>query len=193
MCGFRWLTCSELNSCMPNTHMCLEPNHVCVHHPDCQDLPLCYPLAMTSHELCPPISPTTTTTTTTTSSPPPESDNKLCLTATWATNGITVAGGKGFGHELDQLADPYGIFLDVNDIIYVADRSNHRIVTWKQGDLVGQLAAGVTWDINRKMLLNMPQDLVVDHNGTMYITDGGNKRLLRWPRGAQDGETMADD
>ncbi|CAF4298996.1 unnamed protein product, partial [Rotaria magnacalcarata] len=105
-------------------------------------------------------------------------------TATWATNGITVAGGKGFGHELDQLADPYGIFLDVNDIIYVTDRSNHRIVTWKQGDLVGQLAAGVMWDINRKMLLNMPQDLVVDHNGTMYITDGGNKRLLRWPRGA---------
>ncbi|CAM4965823.1 unnamed protein product [Rotaria socialis] len=191
LCGFRWLTYSELNSCMPNTYMCLEPNHVCVHHPDCQDLPLCYPLSMTSHELCPTISSTTTTTTT--YSPPPESDNKLCLTATWATNGITVAGGKGFGHELDQLADPYGIFLDANDTIYVADRSNHRIVTWKQGDLVGQLAAGVKWDMNRKMLLNMSQDLVVDHNGTMYIADGGNKRLLQWPRGAQDGETIADD
>ncbi|CAF5031170.1 unnamed protein product, partial [Rotaria socialis] len=80
--------------------MCLEPNQVCVHHPDCQDLPLCYPLSMTSHELCPTISSTTTTTINivdfyfglhhlATYSPPPESDNKLCLTATWATNRIT--------------------------------------------------------------------------------------------------------
>jgi hypothetical protein len=61
ICGFRWLTCSELVSCVPNTHMCFEPDHVCVSHPDCHDLPLCYPLSMASQELCPPI-PTSTTT-----------------------------------------------------------------------------------------------------------------------------------
>ncbi len=115
------------------------------------------------------------------------------MAATWASNGITVAGGKGFGNELDQLADPYGIFLDANDTIYVADRSNHRIVTWEQGASIGQFAAGVKWESNRQISLNMPQDLVVDKNGTMYITDGGNRRVRRWFRGAQDGETIVED
>jgi sugar lactone lactonase YvrE len=126
------------------------------------------------------------------SSPPPESEGDVCLTATWAMNGITVAGGHGFGQELHQLADPYGLFLDVNDTIYIADRSNHRIVTWEQGASIGQLAAGVTWENNRIILLNMPQDLVVDKDGTMYIADGGNKRVLRWTRGAQNGEMMVE-
>jgi hypothetical protein len=65
------------------------------------------------------------------------------------------------------LADPYGIFLDTNDTIYVADRSNHRIVMWEQGASIGQFAAGVKWDSNRNTPLNMPQDVVVDENGTM--------------------------
>ncbi|CAF4674417.1 unnamed protein product [Rotaria sp. Silwood1] len=154
---------------------------------------------MASQELCPPMSSITTSesndnifTNHLTSTTPPESSSEICLTATWATNGITVAGGKGFGSNLDQLADPYGIFLDTNDTIYVADRSNHRIVTWEQGASIGQLAAGVKWETNRNMLLNMPQDVVVDRDGTMYITDGGNWRVQRWPRGAQEGETMVD-
>ncbi|CAF1233719.1 unnamed protein product [Rotaria sordida] len=128
-----------------------------------------------------------------TSSSPLDSNGEICLTATWASNGITVAGGKNFGSDLDQLADPYGIFLDANDTIYVADRSNHRIITWEQGASIGQLAAGVKWENNRNLLLNMPQDVVVDKDGTMYITDGGNWRVQRWPRGAQDGETMVDN
>ncbi|CAF1342481.1 unnamed protein product [Adineta ricciae] len=29
-----------------------------------------------------------------------------CSTATWSKQGITVAGGHGFGRQLNQLADP---------------------------------------------------------------------------------------
>jgi sugar lactone lactonase YvrE len=159
--------------------MCFEPDHICVHHPDCHNLPVCYPLLMATHELCPPI--------------PSTSGSGVCLTATWAANGVTVAGGKGFGQNFDQLADPYGIFLDANDTIYVADRSNHRIVTWEQGASIGQFAAGVKWENNRKIALNMPQDIVVDKDGTMFISDGGNRRVLRWPRGAQEGEIIVDN
>lgn len=103
-----------------------------------------------------------------------------------------MAGGKGFGRDLDQLADPYGIFLDDNDAIYIADRSNHRIVIWEQDATIGKFAAGMPWESHRKMWLNMPQDVVVDKNGTMYISDGGNYRVVRWPQGAEEGEVMID-
>ncbi|CAF1264280.1 unnamed protein product [Adineta ricciae] len=189
ICAFRWTTCSELDACTINTHLCFQPNHICVHHPDCQSQPLCYPLSMTTVDLCPSISETTTPT----SSSSTETDEvEICLTATWFTQGITVAGGKGFGDKLDQLADPYGIFLDDNDTIYIADRSNHRIVMWEQNAIMGQWLAGYKEDNARSMPLNMPQDLVVDQNGTMHISDGGNYRVVRWNRGAQEGEVIVD-
>ncbi|CAF0769457.1 unnamed protein product [Adineta steineri] len=119
-------------------------------------------------------------------------ESDICLTATWATQGITVAGGKGFGNGFDQLADPYGIFLDDNDTIYIADRSNHRIIMWEQNATIGQLVAGEAWESTRSMSLNMPQDVVVDKNGTMYISDGGNRRVVRWRRDAEEGEVIID-
>lgn len=55
ICGFLWVTCSELNSCGHPNNMCYEPNHICVHHPRCFQHPICYPLSETIQEICPPI------------------------------------------------------------------------------------------------------------------------------------------
>ncbi|CAF4200410.1 unnamed protein product, partial [Adineta steineri] len=72
------------------------------------------------------------------------SKGEICSTATWSKDGITVAGGKDYGDKLDQLAHPYGIFLnDDDDTIYIADHDNDRIVMWKQNAIIGQWVAGV--------------------------------------------------
>ncbi|CAF1192952.1 unnamed protein product [Adineta ricciae] len=176
ICALQSATCSELVSCVLNTSPCSQPNHICVRHPQCQNQPVCYPLSMATNQLCPPVV------------------DKICSTATWSKHGITVAGGHGFGRDLHQLADPYGIFLDENDAIYIADRSNFRVIKWEQNSTIGQWAAGlkVDGDATHDLPLNMPQDIVVDKNGTIYISDGGNYRVVRWYRGADKGEILVD-
>ncbi|CAF4429624.1 unnamed protein product, partial [Rotaria magnacalcarata] len=51
-----------------------------------------------------------------------------------AKEGIVVAGGQGYGNALTQLSDPNGIFVDTLGTLYVADRGNHRVMRWTQGD-----------------------------------------------------------
>ena len=48
--------------------------------------------------------------------------------ATWIQNGVTVAGGNGQGNAVNQLSGPYGLCVDENQTVYVADCGNHRIV-----------------------------------------------------------------
>ncbi|CAF4369374.1 unnamed protein product, partial [Adineta steineri] len=70
------------------------------------------------------LTSTTTSTTTTTTI-------KVLNFNKWKQNAITVAGGNGQGHELNQLNNPYGIFIDKNKDMFIADFHNHRIVQWK--------------------------------------------------------------
>ncbi|CAF4268655.1 unnamed protein product, partial [Adineta steineri] len=49
----------------------------------------------------------------------------------WKQNAITIAGGIGYGEQLNQLRGPQGIFIDKNKNIFIADGENHRIVEWK--------------------------------------------------------------
>ena len=54
ICGFLWLTCSRLDSCKGADDHCEKSDHICVHHPRCQDRPVCYPLPMIDQRICPP-------------------------------------------------------------------------------------------------------------------------------------------
>ncbi|CAF1450252.1 unnamed protein product, partial [Rotaria sordida] len=58
--------------------------------------------------------------------------------AKWAKNGLIVAGGNGEGNGLNQLNYSYGLYVDDDQTIYVADTWNHRIVEWKYGATSGQ-------------------------------------------------------
>ncbi|CAF4384981.1 unnamed protein product, partial [Adineta steineri] len=59
----------------------------------------------------------------------------------WEQNAITVAGGNRKGQQLNQLNYPYGIFIDKNKNIFIADFDNHRIVEWKYNANQGQIIA----------------------------------------------------
>lgn len=44
-----------------------------------------------------------------------------------------MAAGNGVGATNDKLTNPWGIYVDGNGTIYIADRGNHRIQKWTPG------------------------------------------------------------
>ncbi|CAF5104091.1 unnamed protein product, partial [Rotaria sp. Silwood1] len=82
--------------------------------------------------------------------------------AKWAQNGITVAGGNGKGSETNQLNGPYGLYVDDDQTIYVADCQNHRIMEWKSGATNGKVAAGGNGEGNGAHQLSFPYDVIID-------------------------------
>ncbi|CAF3952563.1 unnamed protein product [Adineta steineri] len=99
----------------------------------------------------------------------------------WKQNAITVAGGNGYGEGLNQLNDPYGIFIHKKKNIFIADTSNHRIVEWKCNGKQGQIIAGGNGTGDRMDQLNCPTDVVVDQqNHSIIIADLGNRRVIQW-------------
>ncbi|CAF4160311.1 unnamed protein product, partial [Adineta steineri] len=99
----------------------------------------------------------------------------------WKQNAITAAGGYGKGQKLNQLAHPYGIFIDKKKNIFIADLWNDRIVEWKYNAKQGKVIAGGNGKGNRMDRLNGPTDVIVDHqNHSIIIANSGNRRVIRW-------------
>ncbi|CAF4280373.1 unnamed protein product, partial [Adineta steineri] len=140
---------------------CPQLDTVCVQHPRCHELPLCYPIALSKQHICPPKT------------------NKVNLK--WKQNAITVAGGNGYGEALNQISHPYGIFIDEKKNIFIADPRNDRIVEWKYTTKEGQIIAGGNGQGNRMDQLHSPADVLVDQqNHSITITDQGNRRVIQW-------------
>ncbi|CAF4100785.1 unnamed protein product, partial [Adineta steineri] len=99
----------------------------------------------------------------------------------WKENAITVAGGKGEGQQLNQLNRPFGIFIDKNKNIFIADCENHRIIEWKYNAKQGQVIAGGNGKGNRTDQLNCPTDVIVDEkNHSIILSDMSNRRVIQW-------------
>ncbi|CAF4337304.1 unnamed protein product [Rotaria socialis] len=75
ICAYLGIGCSELNSCAMDNQTCFEPNHVCVKHTRCHNRPLCYPIDMATHDMCPTMPITTTS--------PWIIDDGICASAIW--------------------------------------------------------------------------------------------------------------
>ncbi len=112
--------------------------------------------------------------------------------ATWQQNGLTVAGGNGYGNVIHQLSLPMGLYVDDDQTVYVADQSNHRIVEWKSGATSGQVIAGGNGEGSGAHQLSNPRDVIVDKEGdSLIICDYLNKRVVRWSRrNDTSGETI---
>ncbi|CAF2989596.1 unnamed protein product, partial [Rotaria sp. Silwood2] len=111
--------------------------------------------------------------------------------AQWKQNGITVAGGNGYGNGTNQLHNPHGLYVD-DETIYVADQANHRIMEWKRGATNGQVIAGGNGQGNGAHQLSDPYDVIIDkQRDSLIICDYSNKRVARWPRpNGTSGETI---
>ncbi|CAM4971838.1 unnamed protein product [Rotaria socialis] len=181
ICGFLWVACSRLDPCQTPGNTCEKPDHKCVRHPQCNSAPVCYPISMIDKQICPSSEDTTS---------PSVPNNTICTTATWSRQGISVAGGFGWGNALNQLYYPMGIFVDVNRTVYVADTNNARVVKWTQNATFGQIVAGGYGVGSGTAQFYGPMDLVVDKDGAIYVTDNLNNRVQKWNRNAQVGQTV---
>ena len=93
-----------------------------------------------------------------------------------STTPRTIAGTGCRGSASDRLADPQGIFVDINFNLYVADNGNNRIQLFLPGQLnattvVGSGAPGT-------ITLAWPTDVILDADGYLFIVDQLNHRIV---------------
>ncbi|CAF2052670.1 unnamed protein product, partial [Rotaria magnacalcarata] len=119
------------------------------------------------------------------------------VNAKWTQNGVAIAGGHGRGDATNQLSWPYGLFIDDDQTVVIADTGNHRNMQWKNGDTTnGQVVAGGKGKGNGLHQLNYPTDVLIDkETDSLIICDYGNQRVVRWSRcsGTTQGEILIDN
>ncbi|CAM4969330.1 unnamed protein product, partial [Rotaria socialis] len=101
--------------------------------------------------------------------------------ATWAQNGVTIAGDHGLGSATNQLNEPFGLFVD-DDQTKNGDTKN------------GQVVAGSKGQGNGLHQLDRPTDVLIDKEAdSLIICDEG--RVVRWSRGSRttQGEILIDN
>ncbi|CAF1012040.1 unnamed protein product [Rotaria sordida] len=131
-----------------------------------------------------------------TSAPATKVIPNIPVDARWVQNGMTVAGGHGWGHATNQLKYPYGLFVDDDQTMVIADYDNHRIIQWKMDDTNGQVVAGGNGRGNRLDQLNNPTDVLIDkETDSLIVCDLGNRRVVRWSRrsGTTQREILLDN
>ena len=89
----------------------------------------------------------------------------------------TVAGNGSNGSASNLLNTPYGIFVDTNFDLYVADSNNNRVQLFPLGQTNGITVAGST-SLNITISLNVPTYVILDGNKYLFITDYGNRRII---------------
>ncbi|CAF3404196.1 unnamed protein product [Rotaria socialis] len=117
--------------------------------------------------------------------------------AKWTQNGVTIAGGHGVGDNTNQLYAPFGLFIDNDQTVVIADALNHRIMQWKNSNTTsGQVVAGGNGQGNELNQLNAPSDVLIDKKtDSLIICDWSNQRVVRWPRRSRttQGEILIDN
>jgi uncharacterized protein (TIGR03437 family) len=103
-----------------------------------------------------------------------------------------------------ELNAPHGVAVDtVNNILYVADTFNNRVLAWRNASgfqtgapasfVVGQRDRQTTFTLgpgsNFSSGLFGPMAVAVDSAGNLFVADAGNNRIVRYPT----PYTLADD
>lgn len=114
----------------------------------------------------------------------------------WVQNGITIAGIHGKGSTLNQLYYPQGLYMHNDEILFIADFWNHRIMGLKKDTTVGKVVAGGNGQGNNLNQLDRPSDVIVDkETNSLIVCDYKNERVMRWScqEGTQSGEILIDN
>ena len=104
---------------------------------------------------------------------------------------LKVGGNGTAGSTTSQLYYPYGICIDVNNGLYVADQYNHRIQRFVSGSTTGVTICGTSGSAGSwSYQLNYPTSVTVDQFSNIFIMDAGNIRVQKWVYGAAYGTTI---
>ncbi|CAF3321600.1 unnamed protein product, partial [Rotaria socialis] len=117
--------------------------------------------------------------------------------AKWSPNGVTIAGVNGQGGATNQFYWPHGLSVDDDQTVVIADKMNHRVMQWKNGDTTnGQVVAGGNGKGNGLHQLSGPTDVLIDkETDSLIICDAENLRVVRWSRSSDttQGEILIDN
>ncbi|CAF5044081.1 unnamed protein product, partial [Rotaria magnacalcarata] len=98
---------------------------------------------------------------------------------------VTVAGTGTGGLAPNMLDQPYGVFVDSNFKLYVADCGNHRIQLFEPEQLIGTTLTGT--GSTGSLSLKCPISIMMDADGDLFIAERGNNRIIRLsPEGYED-------
>ncbi|CAF3347113.1 unnamed protein product [Rotaria socialis] len=111
----------------------------------------------------------------------------------------------------------YGLAIDDQRYIYVADTDKHEVRRFRIGNKHGTIVAGghgkgvqlkqlnaptyifvdqeqavYVSDNNNHRVMKWNKGLIVDTSGTIYVADSNNKRVMCWPKGATLGTIAVD-
>ncbi len=87
---------------------------------------------------------------------------------------LTIAAGTGCpGSAADMLDEPFGIYVDINLDLYVADTGNNRIQLFNYGKLDGTTVTIPSFPLNK------PTSVILDEDSNLFIVDSGNHRIIR--------------
>jgi sugar lactone lactonase YvrE len=110
----------------------------------------------------------------------------------WNVTGVVYAGNGTAGSALNKLSSPTGIFIDMNDTLYINDQSNYRVVSYLRDATSGTIVAGIGTSGNASNQFSTAVRYnYVDASENIYIADTGNNRVMRWASGGSTGVIVA--
>ncbi|CAF4057558.1 unnamed protein product, partial [Adineta steineri] len=88
----------------------------------------------------------------------------LCPSTTWYTNAVTFANSSTAGYSV------YGVFVSINNTVYVANQQTNTIVVWFEGSInPDKIISGN---------LSAPYDLFATPQGDIYVDNGSNNHRV---------------
>lgn len=87
-----------------------------------------------------------------------------------------VAGNGTGGTRPNMLNSPYGIFVDTNFTLYVADSGNRRVQVFRQGQVNATTVLVTGVGVN--FTLSKPTAIALDGDGYLFIVDNGNDCII---------------
>ncbi|CAF1465873.1 unnamed protein product [Adineta ricciae] len=95
------------------------------------------------------------------------------------------------GSDSTGLSNPTGISLGIDSALYVSDYSNHRVMRYPEGSLLGSRVAGTGFSGSGTNQLYGPTGVHVDKSSNIYVADSMNYRIMLWKMNASTGVKVA--
>ncbi|CAF5080308.1 unnamed protein product [Rotaria sp. Silwood1] len=120
-------------------------------------------------------------------------NHRIQLWTYGALSGTTVAGTGSSGSALNQLNSPQGLSFGSNStILYIADTSNHRIMSYASGAYNGTVVAGGNGQGTLTNQLSNPCAVYFDSSSnSLLIANSGAHTIVRWVIGSSGWTLVA--